>query len=177
MKIKDLENKKKKIQEELKKVDTELKNRKALCIGDYGYKKIGKGKDSYNISYLVIKEDDDVKNFKRYGNTYDDLKKMDDESFNYSYDDGYEVTDIWGKKYNSKIQVKCYNKNKFSIELSYTENENCGKMSQTLDINKDNLYDFVLRAKYLLLREHGEEYRIKRKKGKKIKNKFEIMDI
>ena len=171
MKIKDLENKKKKIQEELKKVDTELKKRKELCVGDYGYKKNGK-------PYLVTKEEDETK-FKRYGNIYDELEKMDEESSSYS--DPYKVIKLKYKEENmdrnfsdGTMQIHCYNKNEFEIEWRFNSNSSIG-----VEIHKDTLYDFIMRIKYLLLREHGNEYRIKRKVKKKVKkqNKFENIDI
>ena len=156
MKIKDLENKKKKIQEELKKVDTELKNRKALCIGDYGYQKIGKGKDSYTVPYVVIKEDDDVKNFKRYGNMYDELERMKDGSF-WKHEKGYKVEIEGEDKEVGRIDLKCFNGNEFVIELRWKNNSGSGSWSEDMTIDKDNLYNFILNGKYLLLRENGEE--------------------
>ena len=171
MRIKDLENKKKKIKEELLKVETELKKRKELCIGDYGYKKD-------NTPYLVLKEDDETK-FKRYGNIYDELKKMDDEAC--SYKDPHKVVKLIYKEDNFKkefsdgtMKVNCYNKNEFRIDWRFDHNS-----SVEVVIHKDTLYDFIMRIKYLLLREHGEEYRVKRKRKKKVKkkNKFENMDI
>jgi len=171
MRIKDLENKKKKIKEELLKVETELKKRKELCIGDYGYKKD-------NTPYLVTKEDDETK-FKRYGNIYDELKKMDDESNNYN--DPHKVIKLIYKEDKFKkefsdgtMEINYYNENEFMICWRFNHNN-----SVEVEIHKDTLYDFIMRTKYLLLREHGEEYRIKRKKKKKVEkvNKFENIDV
>jgi hypothetical protein len=74
-----------------------------------------------------------------------------------------------------RIMYNSYNQKKFVIETSYETGG--GREIQKITIDKDNLYNFILRAKHLLLEEHGEEYRIKSKDKVKKQNKFENIDI